>query len=205
MGVGPVFTYYEFKHPMNDRLTDEAWKTMIQGSQKPDRPSWTYSYSLGNGLADLSEQAPDLPEPTEPVQEPPVVSPPVTTWSPNPFLPIPGSIYPVSPWSAWTTPGMNPNPYSLSYPLGTNTLQEPSVYNLFQNWQIPQSQYFSLYSFNIYTPTAAPFLGYANNSTFSSGGYQWGMIQGMIQDFSNYNQYRYIPSYFWNIDPGFDF
>jgi hypothetical protein len=37
--VGPVFSYYEFPHPMNDRLTDEAWGALL-GSKPPDRQSW---------------------------------------------------------------------------------------------------------------------------------------------------------------------
>jgi hypothetical protein len=35
---GGVFSYYEFTHPMSDRLTDEAWQAM---SPKPNRPVWT--------------------------------------------------------------------------------------------------------------------------------------------------------------------
>jgi hypothetical protein len=38
--AGPVLSYYEFKHPMNDRLTDEAWQLMLESSEKPDRPTW---------------------------------------------------------------------------------------------------------------------------------------------------------------------
>ena len=34
---GAVYDTYEFKHPMDDRLTDEAWQEM---SPKPQRPSW---------------------------------------------------------------------------------------------------------------------------------------------------------------------
>jgi hypothetical protein len=37
--VGPVFSYYEFPHPMNDRLTDEAWRTMLS-TNPPARPEW---------------------------------------------------------------------------------------------------------------------------------------------------------------------
>jgi hypothetical protein len=44
LGVGPVLSYYEFKHPMNDRLTDEKWREMLGSSSAPDMPSWTYSY-----------------------------------------------------------------------------------------------------------------------------------------------------------------
>ena len=39
--MGAVFSYYEFTHPMSDRLTDEAWQAM---SPKPDRPVWTQSF-----------------------------------------------------------------------------------------------------------------------------------------------------------------
>ncbi len=39
VGAGPVFSYYEFKHPMDDRLTDEKWKEMLR-SNPPERPEW---------------------------------------------------------------------------------------------------------------------------------------------------------------------
>lgn len=39
--TGGVFSYYEFKWPMDDRLTDEAWQEM---SPRPDRPGWTSSF-----------------------------------------------------------------------------------------------------------------------------------------------------------------
>ncbi|MDD5110964.1 MAG: DUF3160 domain-containing protein [Candidatus Altiarchaeota archaeon] len=38
-GAGPVFTYYEFKHPMGDRLTDEGWRTMLE-TNPPSPPEW---------------------------------------------------------------------------------------------------------------------------------------------------------------------
>jgi hypothetical protein len=41
VAMGGVFSYYEFKQPMSDRLTDEAWQAM---SPKPDRPAWTGSF-----------------------------------------------------------------------------------------------------------------------------------------------------------------
>jgi len=43
-GAGPVFSYYEFKQPMNNRLTDEQWKDMLQNGQTPTRPAWTASF-----------------------------------------------------------------------------------------------------------------------------------------------------------------
>jgi hypothetical protein len=48
IGAGPVFSYYEFKQPMNDRLTDEQWKEMLQQGQAPSRPSWTASFIAGS-------------------------------------------------------------------------------------------------------------------------------------------------------------
>ncbi|MFQ5854402.1 MAG: DUF3160 domain-containing protein, partial [Anaerolineae bacterium] len=38
VSLGGVFSYYEFKWPMSDRLTDEAWQAM---EPKPARPAWT--------------------------------------------------------------------------------------------------------------------------------------------------------------------
>ncbi|MCK4323212.1 MAG: DUF3160 domain-containing protein, partial [Armatimonadetes bacterium] len=43
-GQGPVFSYYEFKQPMADRLTDEAWREMLQQGQAPALPEWTRSF-----------------------------------------------------------------------------------------------------------------------------------------------------------------
>jgi len=37
---GGVFTYYEFKHPLNDRLTDEKWQEMGRSGTRPARPDW---------------------------------------------------------------------------------------------------------------------------------------------------------------------
>ena len=39
VGVGPVMSYYEFKHPMDDRLTDEAWRELL-AADPPERPEW---------------------------------------------------------------------------------------------------------------------------------------------------------------------
>ena len=44
VGVGPVFSYYEFKQPMSDRLTDEAWREMLETSPPPE-PEWINSFS----------------------------------------------------------------------------------------------------------------------------------------------------------------
>ena len=44
LAAGPVFSYYEFKQPMDDRLTDEAWRDMLADSPPKD-PEWTASYA----------------------------------------------------------------------------------------------------------------------------------------------------------------
>jgi len=40
LAAGPVLSYYEFKHPMSDRLTDEAWRGLLASPSKPNRPTW---------------------------------------------------------------------------------------------------------------------------------------------------------------------
>jgi hypothetical protein len=40
LAVGPVLSYYEFKHPMKDRLTDEKWREILDSPNKPERPAW---------------------------------------------------------------------------------------------------------------------------------------------------------------------
>lgn len=37
---GAAFTYYEFKHQMSDRLTDEAWQEMLERGENPEFPTW---------------------------------------------------------------------------------------------------------------------------------------------------------------------
>jgi hypothetical protein len=39
IGAGPEFSYYEFKHPMSDRLTNEKWREMLQ-INPPPHPEW---------------------------------------------------------------------------------------------------------------------------------------------------------------------
>ena len=41
---GGVFSYYEFKHPMDDRLTDEKWQEMGKQRQRPEQPPWTKTF-----------------------------------------------------------------------------------------------------------------------------------------------------------------
>ena len=42
-GAGPIMSYYEFKQPIENRLTDEEWKDMLATSPPP-RPSWISSF-----------------------------------------------------------------------------------------------------------------------------------------------------------------
>jgi hypothetical protein len=44
VGAGPVMSYYEFKHPMDDRLTDEAWRELLD-SNPPEMPEWTANFA----------------------------------------------------------------------------------------------------------------------------------------------------------------
>ncbi|MFO7866288.1 MAG: DUF3160 domain-containing protein [Candidatus Aminicenantes bacterium] len=41
---GAVFSYYEFKWPLSERLTDEAWQKMGAAGERPDLPRWTSSF-----------------------------------------------------------------------------------------------------------------------------------------------------------------
>ena len=45
VGFGPVFSYYEFKQPISDRLTDAAWKLLLGGpdAPKPAMDQWPMS------------------------------------------------------------------------------------------------------------------------------------------------------------------
>ncbi|GAI53387.1 unnamed protein product [marine sediment metagenome] len=42
--MGPVFSYYEFKQPMGDRLTDEAWREILN-TQAQAEPEWIKNFS----------------------------------------------------------------------------------------------------------------------------------------------------------------
>jgi len=44
IAVGPVFSYYEFKQKMENRLTDEEWKEMLSKGEVPEEPTWVNSY-----------------------------------------------------------------------------------------------------------------------------------------------------------------
>ena len=40
VGAGPVMSYYEFTHPMHDRLTDEKWRAMVSAGSISEQPEW---------------------------------------------------------------------------------------------------------------------------------------------------------------------
>jgi hypothetical protein len=40
VAVGVVYSYYEFANPAGERLTDEAWRAMLDAGEAPARPSW---------------------------------------------------------------------------------------------------------------------------------------------------------------------
>ena len=49
LGAGPVLSYYEFRHPMDDRLTDEKWREILAGTSDvaaPAQPEWTEAYRV---------------------------------------------------------------------------------------------------------------------------------------------------------------
>lgn len=43
---GGMFTYYEFRHPLSDRLTDEAWQKMLDHDQAPALPGWSEPFLI---------------------------------------------------------------------------------------------------------------------------------------------------------------
>jgi hypothetical protein len=44
LAAGPVFSGYEFKWPMSDRLTDSEWTNLLAGAEAPALPDWTASF-----------------------------------------------------------------------------------------------------------------------------------------------------------------
>ncbi len=48
IGVGAVYSYYEFIVPSEKRMTDEQWQEKIETGQAPDRPAWTNSFNSAN-------------------------------------------------------------------------------------------------------------------------------------------------------------
>jgi hypothetical protein len=49
---GGTFSYYEFVQPMSDRLTDEAWRDMLDQGLAPSFPDWSESFIVGQDSGD---------------------------------------------------------------------------------------------------------------------------------------------------------
>lgn len=43
---GAVYSYFEFKWPAKDRLTDEKWRDMLLSNKEPELPQWTDSFMI---------------------------------------------------------------------------------------------------------------------------------------------------------------
>jgi hypothetical protein len=44
IGKGGVYSYYEFTQPISDRLTDKAWREMLENDEAPELPTWTKAF-----------------------------------------------------------------------------------------------------------------------------------------------------------------
>ena len=53
---GAMFSYYEFPHPMGDRLTDSKWQEMVN-QRTPKLPIWMESFVAGTGFEERPEES----------------------------------------------------------------------------------------------------------------------------------------------------
>ncbi len=44
VGIGVVYTYYEFIVPPGERMTDETWQALLESGQAPAQPEWTQAF-----------------------------------------------------------------------------------------------------------------------------------------------------------------
>ncbi len=51
VGFGPVLSFYEFRQPMSDRLTDEKWQSMLESGRAPNDPGWVKSFTASENFA----------------------------------------------------------------------------------------------------------------------------------------------------------
>lgn len=49
---GGVFSHYEFTQPLNDRLTDEAWRARLDAGEAPPLAAWTESFMVAANAAE---------------------------------------------------------------------------------------------------------------------------------------------------------
>jgi hypothetical protein len=50
LAKGSAFSYYEFKQPISNRLTDKAWKDRLNAGKAPPRPHWVSSFHVPQRL-----------------------------------------------------------------------------------------------------------------------------------------------------------
>jgi hypothetical protein len=51
--VGPVYTYYEFRKPASQRMTDEEWVDELSDGKQPERPGFTLPFRAKPSLRQL--------------------------------------------------------------------------------------------------------------------------------------------------------
>ena len=54
---GAVFSYYEFKQPVSNRLTDKEWRKMLNDNKEPAMPSWIFDIFLKIKTPDAEKQS----------------------------------------------------------------------------------------------------------------------------------------------------
>jgi hypothetical protein len=47
VAVGGVYSFYEFTNPPGERLSDEAWRALLDAGEAPSRPSWEAAFLPG--------------------------------------------------------------------------------------------------------------------------------------------------------------
>ena len=55
---GAVFSYYEFKQPVSNRLSDEEWQKMLRAGKAPTRPEWHQEFMLDQPAKELPMKYP---------------------------------------------------------------------------------------------------------------------------------------------------
>jgi hypothetical protein len=56
--VGPTYSYYEFRQPANNRLTDDAWQEKLSVGTEPPRPAWTDAFQAPKIKRELEKLQP---------------------------------------------------------------------------------------------------------------------------------------------------
>ena len=53
---GAAFSYYEFKHPVSDRLTNEKWQSLLKANKAPEPPIWTKNFLVPGAARKVSKE-----------------------------------------------------------------------------------------------------------------------------------------------------